>query len=246
MLDVHPPHTATHTWRDFLLHIATICVGLLIAVGLEQSVEAVHRAHERRELIEDFRNECRKTIHLTGRNITSYAADRDLQLATIALLETTAPQGGVVSVEIPARPMPALTSAPSRAVWSVAKSNGKVALLPENVAEVFDRADYEGAMFFATTQTLLDKRSDTFAVADELQVSLQSRGLVRVKTENIHELAAAIGHQAETNDLLVLWSSAWNGACKAVVDGVQSRDAMDAYISRERATSMRKQPVSFH
>jgi hypothetical protein len=31
VLDVHMPH-ATHTWKDFLIHIATISVGLLIAV----------------------------------------------------------------------------------------------------------------------------------------------------------------------------------------------------------------------
>ena len=34
MLDIHPPHKAAHTWRDFLIHIATIGLGLLIAVGL--------------------------------------------------------------------------------------------------------------------------------------------------------------------------------------------------------------------
>ena len=37
MLDVHP----THTWRDFFLHLATITIGLLIAVGLEQTVERI-------------------------------------------------------------------------------------------------------------------------------------------------------------------------------------------------------------
>ena len=42
MLDVHPPHNPTHTWRDFFIHIATIVIGLLIAIGLEQSVEAFY------------------------------------------------------------------------------------------------------------------------------------------------------------------------------------------------------------
>jgi hypothetical protein len=46
MLDVHPPHEAAHTWKDFFIHVATICVGLLIAVGLEQTVEWLHRRHE--------------------------------------------------------------------------------------------------------------------------------------------------------------------------------------------------------
>jgi hypothetical protein len=33
MLDVHPPHEAAHTWKDFFIHVGTICVGLLIAIG---------------------------------------------------------------------------------------------------------------------------------------------------------------------------------------------------------------------
>jgi hypothetical protein len=40
MLDVHAPHEGIHTWRSFFTHIATISVGLLIAIGLEQSVLA--------------------------------------------------------------------------------------------------------------------------------------------------------------------------------------------------------------
>ena len=46
MLDVHPPHTPTHTWRDFFIHIATIVIGLLIAVGLEQTVEYIHHREQ--------------------------------------------------------------------------------------------------------------------------------------------------------------------------------------------------------
>src|ERR1700734_2390481 len=38
-LDVHAPHQSVHSWRDFFVHIATIAVGLLIAVGLEQTIE---------------------------------------------------------------------------------------------------------------------------------------------------------------------------------------------------------------
>ena len=30
MLDVHPPHTSVHTWRDFFIQIAIVVIGLLI------------------------------------------------------------------------------------------------------------------------------------------------------------------------------------------------------------------------
>ncbi|HEY4356104.1 MAG TPA: hypothetical protein VGN16_10185 [Acidobacteriaceae bacterium] len=69
MLDVHPPHHAAHGWRDFLIHIATIVVGLLIAIGLEQSVEWLHHKHLVRE--------ARENIHVEIEN-NHEAAQKDL------------------------------------------------------------------------------------------------------------------------------------------------------------------------
>jgi hypothetical protein len=57
MLDVHPPHHAASTWRDFFIHIATIVIGLLIAIGLEQTVERIHRHYELRETREALERE---------------------------------------------------------------------------------------------------------------------------------------------------------------------------------------------
>jgi hypothetical protein len=57
MLDVHPAHHAATTWRDFFIHIATIVIGLLIAVGLEQTVEYFHHRHEARDAREALRIE---------------------------------------------------------------------------------------------------------------------------------------------------------------------------------------------
>ena len=45
MFDVHPPNTSIHGWREFFIHLATITIGLLIALGLEGSVEWFHHRH---------------------------------------------------------------------------------------------------------------------------------------------------------------------------------------------------------
>lgn len=45
MLDVHLPHGRLHGLRDFLLHLFTITVGLLIALALEAWVERLHHRH---------------------------------------------------------------------------------------------------------------------------------------------------------------------------------------------------------
>lgn len=57
MLDVHAPHHAVHTWKDFFIHLATISTGLLIAIGLEQTVEHFHHRHQVAEMMEKLRTE---------------------------------------------------------------------------------------------------------------------------------------------------------------------------------------------
>ena len=57
MIDIHPAHHAATTWRDFFIHIATIVLGLIIAVGLEQTVEYFHHRHQIAETREALRAE---------------------------------------------------------------------------------------------------------------------------------------------------------------------------------------------
>jgi len=70
MLDVHPPHAAAHTWKDFFIHIATIVVGLLIAVGLEQTVEFFHHRH----LVAETREALRAEREQNHKNYAANAA----------------------------------------------------------------------------------------------------------------------------------------------------------------------------
>ena len=56
MIEVHPPHENVHTWRQFLIHIAAITIGLLIAIGLEQTVEYFHHRHQLVDAAMDIAN----------------------------------------------------------------------------------------------------------------------------------------------------------------------------------------------
>jgi hypothetical protein len=33
VIDIHPPHESAHSWRDISIHLATITVGLFIALS---------------------------------------------------------------------------------------------------------------------------------------------------------------------------------------------------------------------
>lgn len=45
VIDVHDPHEPIHGWRDFFIHLFTITIGLLIALGLEGCVGWMHHRH---------------------------------------------------------------------------------------------------------------------------------------------------------------------------------------------------------
>ena len=45
MIDIHPPQHGAMTRRDFFTHLGIVVLGILIAIGLEQSVEYLHHRH---------------------------------------------------------------------------------------------------------------------------------------------------------------------------------------------------------
>jgi len=131
MLDVHPPHEAAHTWKDFFIHIATIVVGLIIAVGLEQIVEHVHQHYELRETREALAREL-------DANRDHLVVDQREWLLTTARLKNnllvleyihqhpgtpqTALPGDLTWVQIP--------FLYDHAVWDAAEKNGITHLMP--------------------------------------------------------------------------------------------------------------------
>ncbi|HSY14175.1 MAG TPA: hypothetical protein VK976_18435 [Verrucomicrobiae bacterium] len=44
-MEIHTPEAPVHTFRDFLVHLLMIALGVLIALGAEGVVEAVHHRH---------------------------------------------------------------------------------------------------------------------------------------------------------------------------------------------------------
>ena len=65
MLDVHPPHEKMHGFKDFLLHLLTITIGLLIALGLEGYAEHWRQ----RELKKDADTKLRQEIRDNAQEI---------------------------------------------------------------------------------------------------------------------------------------------------------------------------------
>jgi len=56
-MDLHPPGGPVRSVKDFFVHIGVVTLGILIALGLEQLVEAHHRASLAKIAVAGFRKE---------------------------------------------------------------------------------------------------------------------------------------------------------------------------------------------
>jgi TolA-binding protein len=78
-LDVHAPHHPIGGWKDFFVHLITISVGLLIAVGIEGCVE-LHREHK---LVREARETMREEIQHNSDKMKEAVVTLDKQTETM-------------------------------------------------------------------------------------------------------------------------------------------------------------------
>ena len=81
MLDVHAPHSRMEGFKDFLLHLLTITIGLLIALGLEGCVEWRQHRKEVREAEDGMRGEISQNLS-TVESLRKQIADQQKTLDT--------------------------------------------------------------------------------------------------------------------------------------------------------------------
>jgi hypothetical protein len=139
MLDVHPPHHAANSWRDFFIHIATIVIGLLIAVGLEQSVEAIHRHHEREKLRAALTEETRKIVHDAADADRSEVAGMRWLDPVLTRLSEAAQKHRAVG-ELPREPF-VDWNIPDNPQFRAAKASGKLDLLSDEDNAAYGEMD---------------------------------------------------------------------------------------------------------
>lgn len=140
MLDIHAPHEGIHTWKQYLLHMSTVVLGILIAIGLEQSVEATHRLHQRAELRESLHREAEEAIRAAKSSEEIDIPATDWLDARRMLVEDALARHQVISAPLPKKPH-VDSIQPADPAWNAAKSSGLISLLSQDEVEVYSLAD---------------------------------------------------------------------------------------------------------
>jgi len=166
MLDVHLPH-ATHTWKDFWIHLGTIAVGLLIAIGLEQGVEKLHHLEQGRQLAADLQEEAL----LNRDRIAVNEAFLDGEMAWLLRLrrDVIAFRDGAAKQSFayperpqiyPTNPNHATARLPLVTVWTTAKESNLIQLLPVERARNYNEVYREADLATETMVGLIDRWLD--------------------------------------------------------------------------------------
>jgi len=195
MLDVHPIHHGALTgWRDFLIHIVIIAIGLGLALGLQQTVEYLHHRHQvaetRRALLQE-REENRRTFAAQTREWRRMVAELQNNLVVFKYLEQHpgTPQENLPGVLL--WRLSALTFA--TAAWDAAHQSGVVALMPreeiERYSDLYASLNREWETAYRAAEALMEAERYNLNDADPSRLRLEQ------VTAEIDLLLAALEQQ---------------------------------------------------
>lgn len=82
-MEIHAPHGPVHSFKEFLTHIAIITIGILIALGLEQSIEWMHNRHIVQEARTNIVAEMKANQHELHENLPRLKDNEELLRRTL-------------------------------------------------------------------------------------------------------------------------------------------------------------------
>lgn len=162
VIDIHPPHQAAHSWRDIAIHLATITIGLFIALTLEGCVEWQHHRHMVREAREnihsevlDNQKELTSALREIGKEQQQIKQDVD---ALLAMQKGATTEGAHVALGFN-------NSSLQSASWNTAHETGALAYMPypevKSYSEMYDLQN----LFATETTRLMSTYTNAFSIA---------------------------------------------------------------------------------
>jgi hypothetical protein len=232
MLEMHAPHQLVHTWKDFFIHIATIVVGLLIAVALEQSIEALHHRNQRTKLEGEMHAVLESDVRVDAEDFKKLARFRAYLAELRAAIQ--ARLGGQPSPAAPAVDDPRMAILiiyPSLAPYEAAKENGTAALLPTDRLRLYSRISYArdltGASrdrWYAGLTALASYRERYVDSAGSLGIGeiAKSPDLASLSAPELAEYARIVSASIKETDMVGARLKIFDIECQAILGGARN------------------------
>lgn len=155
MIEVHSPSEPVHGWRDFFIHLATITIGLLIALSLEGCVEFWHH----RSLVHEAERSLQVEIASNAENLQANLADlrknRDALAGDVMMMRKI-----IANPKVPNKETPTINfniGSFSDVSWKTAQSTGALAYMPYGMAHQYaDIYDQQSVVYGAESDATRD------------------------------------------------------------------------------------------
>jgi type II secretory pathway pseudopilin PulG len=233
MLEVHAPHEVLHTWKGFFVHIATIVIGLFVAVAIEQSVEALQRRHEVTALRGDLQTESRQIIADARESEAAHLYELRWLKTRIAQTQDAVWKRNPIGPSEPNQ-MPRYSS-PDIPIWRSAKAAGRTGLLTKGEVTAYAEVEY--------VQGHLDELESVKNTAERAirsfnrEFPLLPNGrpdLSNASPDDLHTYLGLLTTAYEAMGTYIHWLRIITGAESAVADG--KADLAEIYASERKAS----------
>jgi hypothetical protein len=227
-MDVHAPHATIHTWKDFWIHLGTITIGLLIAISLEQSVEALHHLHQRHQLEEDLRAEGERNVEIIQKDERLFAALRTWELDLRKNVDAMRASGGKAGLGYLANPVPGQPTVPSDSVWTTAKESMLVVLLPRAEAEMYSRLDLQHKLLQDRIDHWLEVKGELKEFEENFDDAEPGSvpDLGRMSAEELHSYSMVLTRDVAARDDVQFRLNNFIRLDRAVLEGARSEAEM--------------------
>jgi len=230
MLEVHAPHEALHTWRGFFIHIATIVIGLFIAVGLEQTVVLFEHRRQRAQLEEQLRGVFRSDLQHDTQNFQQLSAFRayliQLQAAITARLDR---QSSSSQPPVNDSRMATFPAFPSLAPYDAAKENGTIALLSSDRLRIYNRIAFQREIMSTVRERWFDSLTSIEAFQERFvdsPGSLEMGNIATLFPAELIEYRTIVASAIKFTDLFIARLHLFDSEIQAVLDGVRDEDEL--------------------
>jgi hypothetical protein len=237
MLEPHPPHEPIQGWRGFLVHIGAIVIGLLIAVGLEQSVEALHHRHQRLQLEEQMHEVLAEDAQVViPADIRKLAATR----AFLVELQTAAAghREGKAAMALPDPQDPRaniVMRLPSLAPYEAARENGTVALLAPQRIRLYNRLALQHEFLLRVYEHWFDDIAALDSFRHRFDYAASPGAIMGVDPAaltpaDLTEYQALLGALMSRTDWLILRLGVLGHQSQAILDGIRDETELTRYM----------------
>jgi len=206
-LEVHPPHEPIHTFRDFLLHIFTITIGLLIALGLEAAVENLHHRHIVREARENIRREIEQNQQAVKEDLTSLATNEQNMKNNLVVLRRLRNDPATKDLHMTYQ---FNWSSFNESAWHSARDSGALTYMPtdevQRYADLYDgqeiATNLSTSIFTDEVQVFapfMMEGDDNNPSRDEIQSMLHGTAVTYTRLDSLRQIVDQLGqHYADT------------------------------------------------